>query len=66
MVPISKKDFIAILEKTLQCADLDITSLSLIDDEHVEITFKGNGKRRVNIGADSKGAIILDVMHHAF
>lgn len=63
---ISKKDFITVLETTLLCADLDITALSLVDDEHVEITFKGGGKRRVNIGADSKGAIILDVMHHAF
>jgi len=66
VVPITKKEFISVFEKTLLCADLDITGLSLIDNNHVVITFKGGGKRKVNIEADSKGAIILDVMHHAF
>jgi len=66
VVPISKKDFIAIFEATLLCADLDITGLSLIDDNHVMITFKGGGTRKVNIEADSKSAIILDVMRHVF
>ena len=66
MVSITKKEFISVFEKTLLCADLDITGLSLIDDNHVVITFKGNGKRKVNIEADSKGAIILDVMRHVF
>ena len=62
----SKKDFIAVFEATLLCANLDITELSLLDDNTVQITFKGSGTRKVNIEADSFGAIILDVMKHAF
>lgn len=62
----SKKDFIAVFEATLLCANLDVTGLSLVDDNHVLITFKGGGTRRVNIEADSYGAIILDVMKHVF
>ncbi|MDE6320634.1 MAG: hypothetical protein K2M22_13210 [Lachnospiraceae bacterium] len=61
-----KKEFIAVLEHTLLCANLDVTELSLIDDNTVQITFKGGGKRRVNIEADSYGAIIVDVMKHVF
>lgn len=61
-----KREFIRVLETTLLCAELDITSLSLVDDNTVQITFKGGGKRRVNIEADSYGAIIQDVMAHAF
>ena len=62
----SKSDFIAVFEATLLCANLDITGLSLIDDNTAQITFKGNGTRKVNIEADSFGAIIVDVMKHAF
>lgn len=61
-----KKEFIAVWEHTLLCANLDVTELSLIDDNTVQITFKGGGKRRVNIEADSYGAIIVDVMKHVF
>ena len=62
----SKEDFISVFELTLLCADLDVTGLSLVDDSHVLITFKGNGTRKVNIEADSFGAIIIDVMKHVF
>lgn len=62
----NKEDFIAVFETTLLCADLDIIGVSLVDDSHVLITFKGNGIRKVNIEADSYGAIIVDVMKHAF
>ena len=62
----SKEDFISVFELTLLCADLDVTGLSLVDDSNVLITFKGNGTRKVNIEADSFGAIIVDVMKHAF
>ena len=62
----SKEDFIKVFEATLLCANLDVIRLSLIDDSHVLITFKGNGTRKVNIEADSYGAIILDVMKHVF
>lgn len=61
-----KKEFIAVLEHTLICAELDITGLSLIDDNTVQVRFKGGGTRRVNIEADSSGAIIVDVMKHVF
>ncbi len=57
-----KEDFIALLEATLVCADLDVTGLSLVDDGHVEITFRGGGKRQANIECDSKSAIIKDVL----
>mgnify|MGYP007130674738 FL=1 len=62
----NKEDFIAVFETTLLCADLDIIGVSLVDDSHVLITFKGNGIRKVNIEADNYGAIIVDVMKHAF
>lgn len=62
----SKAEFISVFELTLISADLDITGLSLSDDDHAVITFKGGGTRKVNIEADSYGAIILDVMKHAF
>ena len=62
----SKADFIKVFEATLLCANLDITGLSLIDNDHVQITFKGGGKRKVNIEADSYGAIIQDIMKYAF
>ena len=62
----SKEDFISVFELTLLCADLDVAGLSLVDDSNVLITFKGNGTRKVNIEADSFGAIIVDVMKHAF
>jgi hypothetical protein len=61
-----KEDFISVLETTLVCANLDVTGLSLVDDSHVRITFKGNYTRNVNIEADSYGAIIMDVMKHVF
>lgn len=61
-----KKEFIAVLEHTLICAELDVTGLSLIDDNMVQIKFKGGGTRRVNIEADSYGAIIVDVMKYVF
>lgn len=58
----SKEDFIAVFEMTLICAELDIIGLSLVDENHVLITFKGNGTRKVNIEADSYSAIITDVI----
>lgn len=61
-----KKEFIAILEKTLANAKLDVTALELLDNDTVEITFKGGGRRKVNIEADSYGAVILDVVKHCF
>lgn len=62
----SKADFISVFEATLICANLDVIGLKLIDDDHVLITFKGNGTCTVNITADSYGAIICDVMKYVF
>ena len=62
----SKKEFIAVLEQTLICANLGVLGLSLIDNNHVEITFRGNSTKTVNITGDSYGAIIIDVMKYAF
>ncbi|MCM1224698.1 MAG: hypothetical protein NC548_60645 [Lachnospiraceae bacterium] len=62
----TKREFIAVLEATLLCANLDVTRLSLADDSHAVITFKGGGTRKVNIEADSFGAIIVDVMKCVF
>lgn len=62
----TKSDFITIFELTLVSANLDIIGLSLVDDNTAQITFKGNGTRKVNIEADSFGAIIVDVMKHVF
>ena len=61
-----KEDFIAVFEATLLCANLDVIGLSLVDDNHVLIRFKGNGTKKVNIEADSYGAIIVDVMKYVF
>ena len=62
----SKADFISVFEATLICANLDIIALTLLDEDTVQITFKGNGTRTVNITADSYGAIICDVMKYVF
>ena len=62
----TKSDFITIFELTLISANLDIISLSLVDDNTAQITFKGGGTRRVNIEADSHSAIIVDVMKHVY
>ncbi len=61
-----KEDFISIFELTLVSANLDVDALSLLDDNTAQITFKGGGKRKVDIEADSYGAIIIDVMKHVF
>lgn len=61
----NKEDFIAVFVVTLLCANLDVIGLSLADDNPL-VTFKGGGTRRVNIEADSFGAIIVDVMKHVF
>lgn len=62
----SKAEFISVFELTLVSANLDIIGLSLMDDSHVQIRFKGGGTRKVNIEADSYSAIIMDVMKHVY
>ena len=59
-----KKDFIKSFETVLRNANVDVVSLDLIDDEHVEITYVGGGKRKVNIACDSYKAIMIDVLKY--
>ena len=54
-----KADFISIFECTLLAANLDIVELSLIDDDHLMIMFKGGGKRTVNITAMERLSLTL-------
>ena len=35
----NKKEFVKLFESVLRNANMDVTNLELIDDEHVEITF---------------------------
>ena len=56
------KPFLKCFEVTLIYADVDVVGLTLLDEDTVEIRFKGGGKRKVNIAADSYSAIITDVM----
>ena len=62
----NKQDFVTVFELVLLAADLDITRLSLADENTVMIEFKGGGKRLVDITADSNAAIILENMKHVF
>ena len=51
-----KSEFVKSFESVLRNANVDVVNLDLIDDEHVEITYKGGGKRKINIaGRISKG-----------
>ena len=59
-----KKDFIKSFEAVLRNANVDVINLDLVDDEHVEITFVGGGKRKVNIACDSYKAIMIDVLKY--
>ena len=59
-----KKDFIKSFEAVLRNANVDVVSLDLIDDEHVEIAYKGGGKRKVNIACDSYKSIMIDVLKY--
>ena len=59
-----KKDFIKAFEAVLRNANVDVTNLDLIDDEHVEITYKGGGRRTVNIACDSYKSIMIDVLKY--
>ena len=60
----NKSEFVKSFESVLQNANVDVVSLDLIDDEHVEITYKGGGKRKVNIACDSYKAIMIDVLKY--
>ena len=59
-----KKDFIKSFEAVLRNANVDVINLDLVDDEYVEITYKGGGKRKVNIACDSYKSIMIDVLKY--
>ena len=58
----NKSEFVKSFEAVLRNANVDVVNLDLIDDEHVEITYKGGGKRKINIACDSYKAIMIDVL----
>ena len=60
----NKSEFVKSFESVLRNANVDVVSLDLIDDEHVEITYKGGGKRKVNISCDSYKSIMIDVLKY--
>ena len=61
----SKQDFISILEITLISASLEVTALTLLDDDTVMITFRNGYTKKVCIECDSYAAIVLDVTRKA-
>ena len=60
----NKSEFIKAFEYVLRNANVDVETLNLIDDEHVQITYKGGGKRTVNIACDSYKSIMIDVLKY--
>ena len=60
----NKSEFVKSFESVLRNANVDVVSLDLIDDEHVEITYKGGGKRKINIACDSYKASMVDVLKY--
>ena len=60
----NKSEFVKSFEAVLWNANVDVVNLDLIDDERVEITYKGGGKRKVNIACDSYKAIMVDVLKY--
>ena len=60
----NKSEFVKLFESVLRNANVDVVSLDLIDDEHVEIAYKGGGKRKVNIACDSYKSIMIDVLKY--
>ena len=60
----NKSEFVKSFETVLRNANVDVVGLDLIDDEHVEITYVGGGKRKVNIASDSYKAIMIDVLKY--
>ena len=60
----NKNEFVKSFEAVLRNANVDVVSLDLIDDDHVEITYKGGGKRKINIACDSYKAIMIHVLKY--
>ena len=60
----NKSEFVKSFETVLRNANVDVVGLDLIDEEHIEITYVGGGKRKVNIACDSYKAIMIDVLKY--
>ena len=60
----NKSEFVKSFETVLRNANVDVVDLDLIDEEHIEITYVGGGKRKVNIACDSYKAIMIDVLKY--
>lgn len=64
MISEEKRGFITRLKLLLVVSDVDLFDLKLIDNDTVEATYFGGGTRKINIAADSKVAIIKDIVNH--
>ena len=60
----NKSEFVKSFESVLRNANVDVVSLDLIDCDHVEIIYKGSGKRKIHIACDSYKAIMIDVLKY--
>ena len=58
----NKSEFVKSFESVLRNANVDVVNLDLIDDEHVQLTYKGGGKRKINIACDSYKSIMIDIL----
>ena len=59
-----KEEFVKILQMLLIKADVNVKSLELTDEETVKMTFLNGYSKRINIAADSRLAIIKDVVNN--
>ena len=60
----NKSEFIKAFEYVLRNANVDVEILDLVDDEHVQLTYKGGGKRKINIACDSYKSIMIDILKY--
>ena len=59
-----KQEFLNILQTLLSKADVNVKCLELTDEETVKLTFLKGYAKRINIAADSRLAIIKDVVNN--
>ncbi len=59
---ISKASFVMTIGVILNEANSDVETTDLINDETVLVTFKGGHTKQVNIAADSRMAILKDII----
>lgn len=59
-----KQEFLNTLQILLIKADVNVKSLELTDEETVKLTFLNGYTKRIDIAADSRLAIIKDVVNN--